>query len=436
MLRAKTQDQYKGKTIKVAGLALLFCLLLNHFVYAAAPTLGTISPSSGSTAPNVAITFTTTYSDTDGWANLKEAYLLVSTSSSALTNSAYLYYDQNTNKLYLRNDANSAWLGGYAPASSNTIENSYVKLACASSTVSSSAKTMTVKWNVTFKPAYSGKAYNTYLKIIDDTAGSAGWIQKGVYTVNVAPDLGTSTPSSGTGYAGTAQTFTAAYSDADGWQNIQYVYFLISTSSSALTNCSYLYYDQNTNKLYLRNDANSAWLGGFAPGTSNIIENSYAKLNCASTIVSGSANTMTVNWSVTCKNTFTGAKQTYLYVKDDVNACVNWTQKGTWTIQQADTTPPQITSVAPADGSTFKENDTVAVSPVVYDGDPSPLEYQFSVDGVVKKSWSSQANYNWVTASTDKGSHSIKTEVRDAGGQDAKQAGIYVFRKPIGPPQH
>jgi len=183
MLRAKTQGQYKLKTIKVAGLALLFCLLLNPFVYAAAPTLGTISPSSGSTAPNTAITFTTTYSDTDGWANLKEAYFLISTSSSALANSAYLYYDQNTNKLYLRNDANSAWLGGFAPASANTIANSYVKLTCASTTVSGSTNTMTVRWNVIFKTAYSDRTCNTYLKVKDDTGGSAGWAKKGTWTI-------------------------------------------------------------------------------------------------------------------------------------------------------------------------------------------------------------------------------------------------------------
>ena len=101
------------------------------FAYAALPTVGTLTPSSGSVAPNIAKTFTCKYSDYDGWQNLKEAYFLVSTGTSALANSVYLYYDQNTNLLYLSDDANTAWLGGYAPGSANTIENSQVKVNCA-----------------------------------------------------------------------------------------------------------------------------------------------------------------------------------------------------------------------------------------------------------------------------------------------------------------
>jgi len=94
------------RTLLISVVASLW-LCINS-VFAAAPTVGTISPSSGSTTPNVAKTFTCTYSDSDGWTNLKEIYFLISTSSTALANSVYLYYNQNTNLLYLRNDANTA----------------------------------------------------------------------------------------------------------------------------------------------------------------------------------------------------------------------------------------------------------------------------------------------------------------------------------------
>lgn len=90
----------------------------------------------------------------------------------------------------------------------------------------------------------------------------------------------------------------------------------------------YAYYDQNTNKLYVRDNAGTTWLGGYAPGSSNVIENSYAKLNCAATTVQGSGNTMTVTWSVALKSTFTGTKNTYLYVRDDSNAYAGWTWVG------------------------------------------------------------------------------------------------------------
>ena len=336
--------------IKRASLALFFCLFTS-LVFAAIPTVGTITPSSGSTAPDIAKTFTCTYSDTDGWVNLKEAYLLISTSSSALTNAAYLYYEQNTNLLYLRNDANTRWLGGYAPGSANTVENSYVKLNCALTTAAGSGTTLTITYNLTFKAAYSGKAYNSYLAVKDDAGGSVGFTKKGTYTVNYPPQPGTIIPSLGTGQAEVAQVFTTTYSDQDGWQNIQYVYFLMNTSTSG-SSCLYGSYNQNTNKLYLRNDANTAWLGGYAPGSNFVIENSYAKLNCASTFVSGSAATLTVNWQVTLKAPFTGTKNTYLYVRDDANAYVNFTKKGTWTIPN---NIPQVGTIQPSSGTSIPE---------------------------------------------------------------------------------
>jgi len=339
-----------NKIVILGGLVLFFCLFF-RISFAATPTIASISPTSGSTASSLSAIFQCNYSDTDGWANLKEAYLLISTSSASLVNSIYLYYDQDANLLYLRNDANTAWLGGYVPGSSNIIENSYVKVNCAVTSIVGSGNILTVKWYLTFKSTYSGKIYNTYLYIKDDTGGKAGWTKKGTYTVNKAPTIGTIIPSSGTGQANTPQIFTTTYSDPDGWQNIQYVYFRIDSSTYG-TNCPYFYYKQNTNSLYLRNDANNAWLGPFAPGSSNIIENSYAKLDCAATTVSGSGTTMTVNWAVTIKPSFTGTKNTYLYVMDDCNVYVSYSKVGTWAIPN---NSPTVGTIIPSSGSSFPD---------------------------------------------------------------------------------
>lgn len=150
--------------------------------------------------------------------------------------------------------------------------------------------------------------------------------------VDNQPLVGTIVPSSGTSRKNQAVNFVTTYLDVDGWQNIQYVYLLFNTSIDG-AKCFYGYYNQNTNRLYLRNNANTGWIGGYAPGSSYIIENSYAKLNCSKTTVSGSGAGLTVNWNVTFKSTFTGAKNSYLYVKDDANAYNGWIQKGSWTIK-------------------------------------------------------------------------------------------------------
>jgi hypothetical protein len=332
--------------------AVLFFYFFISPALAAAPTVGTISPSGVTVPPGAKINFITTYSDVDGWTNLKEAYFLISINQSMLVNSVYLYYDQNTNKLYLRNESNTAWLGGYAPGSRNTITNVYARLDCLSTTVSGFGNTMTVRWSISFNQPYSGKTCNMYLKAVDDIGGIANWTQQGTCTINNPPFIGSIIPSSGASQAGAAQTFTTAFSDSDGWQNIQYVYFLMNTSASAFTNCSYLYYNQNTNLLYLRNDANTAWLGGYAPGSANTIENSYAKLNCALTSVTGAGTAMTINWSLILKTSFAGAKSTYLYVKDDANMFQGFIPRGTWTIPGL---PPSAGTVTPSSGSVYPD---------------------------------------------------------------------------------
>ncbi len=323
--------------IVIIGALFVYPLIGDSVAYAAnnKPQVGTITPSSGISDPNQAVAFTATYSDIDGWQNIKYAYLLINTSTSG-ANCFYGYYNQNTNKLYLRNDANTSWLGGFIPGSSNIIENTYSKLDCSQTTIQGQDNTLTVNWNITFKSAFTG-AKNSYLKVIDDANASTSWFKKGGWTItNQSPSLGTITPSSGASMPDSPVSFTTTYSDPDTWPNIQYVYLQINTSTNG-KNCFYGYYNQNTNKLYLRNDASTAWLGGFSPGSSNTIENTYSKLDCSQTTVSGQDNTLTVNWNITFKSPFTGAKKAYLYVKDDANAANGWKQKGTWII---DNTPP------------------------------------------------------------------------------------------------
>lgn len=101
-----------------------------------------------------------------------------------------------------------------------------------------------------------------------------------------------------------------------------------------------------------------------------------------------------------------------------------------------DTIPPQITALNIFDHSKFYENSSIVITPTVNDTDSSPLEYQFSIDDVIKQSWSGLSSYTWLSSSQHIGSHNIKVEVRDTGGQDNKQIGVYILRKPADPPAH
>lgn len=304
-----------------------FFPLPSSFVYAAAPTLGVVSPSSGSTAPNIAKTIISSYSDADGWSNLADVRLLISTSSSILTNVVYLYYDQNTNLLYLRNDANTAWLGGFAPGSANTVENSAVKLNCASTTVSGSGTTLVVYWNLTFKSVFSGTYYTTYLYVKDDLGSYVNLAAKGNYAVNELPQLGSSSPASLVIQRDTPVLLSVSYTDPDGWQNMSFLYLRVNTTNTPV-NGFYGYYNRSANKLYLVADSGTYWTGGFAPGSASFLENSYVKVDCSKTTVSGSGTTLTVTWSVVFKSTFMGSKNVYLSAQDKCGGLASWAQKG------------------------------------------------------------------------------------------------------------
>lgn len=295
------------------------------------PQVSAISPSYGSSSLMQPVTFTTTFTDDNGWQNIQYVNLIINTEAVG-NNCFYGYYNQNTNKLYIRNDANTAWLGGFSPGDYMTIENSYAKLDCSMTTVSGSGDTLTVRWNVTFLPTFTG-AKNAYLYVRDDANLYQGWLQKGTWTINQTPQVGIITPSAGTSDVNQAATITTTYSSLGGWQGIDYVYLIIMDKLEI--NRLYLCYMQNTNQLYLlhirNNDTTASWLGGFAPGSSETIDTPHVTLDCLKTDVSGSGDVMTVNWNITFKSGFAGTNNdTYLFVADDAGGYSSIVKKGTW----------------------------------------------------------------------------------------------------------
>lgn len=169
--------------------------------------------------------------------------------------------------------------------------------------------------------------------LIFNTKDSAGLSDSITVNINIKPNnpplVGRVIPSSGTFLTNKKVHFKTTCYDPDGWQNINTVGLIINESPIG-TNCFYGCYNRHTNKLYLRNDANTSWLGGYAPGATNVIENTYAKLNCASTIVNGiyKTKTLTITWSIIFKSKFVGEKNIYLYVVDKAKAVQGWNKVG------------------------------------------------------------------------------------------------------------
>lgn len=401
---SEAESNLPKATLKRVILTLFFCLLGVSYGLCASPTVDTVSPASGVTEPNLAQTFISTYSDRDGWADLKDIYFLISSSTSDYTQAVYLYYNRSTNLLYLRNDDNTAWIGGgYSPPGAPMLlQNSRAILDCKATTVSGMNQALTVNWRLTFKPGFSGRKYNLYLLAKDFSHAKSGWEQRGTCTVNSRPQTGNVTPFFGSSIANTQQFFTTTFLDPDGWQNIRYGYLHINRSRLK-KNCFYAYYDAETNLLYLRSDNNWSWLGGFPPGSSNVIENSYASLDCASTTVTGQGTTLSITWPVTFKSTFCGIKRIFLAVTDYVGARTGWFRKGRCRVVK-DTTPPAITITPPATPT----NQPVILSYTVSDN--ATPSGQISVTGD-NSPYTEEGGYNVTLTAEDASGNSSTAEV-------------------------
>jgi hypothetical protein len=145
------------------------------------------------------------------------------------------------------------------------------------------------------------------------------------------PVVGAIAPSSGGGPARATRYFNTTWRDPDGWQDLKHCYFHIGASSSVAGNVT-LMYDVQNNRLWMRSDDGTAWLGGCAPWSNNTIENSQAKLYCLLTRDEGSRDTLTVRWAIKFKPDFRGAKKTGLKCTDIHDAKAQGEWKGTWNI--------------------------------------------------------------------------------------------------------
>jgi hypothetical protein len=187
----------------------------------------------------------------------------------------------------------------------------------------------------------SGAAYvggQTYSSDLPTTAGTFDAIHNGHSDAFVAklvanhlPTLGAITPSSGSGPAGVTTYFNTTWRDPDGWQDLKRCYFHIGASSSLAGNVTLLY-DVQDNKLWMRSDDGTMWLGGYAPWSENTIENRQAKVYCALTRDEGSGGTLSVRWAIKFKPDFRGVKKTGLKCTDIQSARAKGAWMGTWNI--------------------------------------------------------------------------------------------------------
>lgn len=92
--------------------------------------------------------------------------------------------------------------------------------------------------------------------------------------------------------------------------------------------------------------------------------------------------------------------------------------------------PPTIEGLLPEDGFVITEGDTVEISVVATDPNDDMLQYQFLVNGAIKRPWDSEPLFSYTLGSDDIGLNKISVEVTDSlETVQTEEVEIWVFRR-------
>src|SRR5579884_1586005 len=290
------------------------------------PAANSITPSAGAGTNQV---FTYQFSSVNGYGYLSSVHGLVN-SSMTNVNGCRWYYQRGQNRLYLFNDPATAWQGPLTPGVAGVVSNSQCTVDAGNSSVSGSGNTLTLKLSLSFTPSFAGLK-NLYAYAQDNGSVNSGWKTVGTWNTAapqaVAPTADSVTPNSG---HGASQSFTFRFSSVNSYGYLATVFGLIN-SALQNTNACRVYYQRSTNRLYLFNDAATAWQGPLTPGVTGTTSNSQCTLDAGQSSVSGVGNTLAVQVALSFTPAFTGAKSIYGWATDNANLNSGWKTLGTWT---------------------------------------------------------------------------------------------------------
>ncbi len=312
------------------------------------PSAASVSPSSGS---GLSQSFSLT--GTIGTASISGMYFLLNSSLSA-TNGCFVEISVQSNQIFLWNDAGTGRIGGASLGQVANVGNSQCTLN--SSTLSQSGSRVIVTVALTFSAGFAGLK-NSYLYVYDGAGLHDGYTLMGSWSpVSGTPSIVSISPSSGSGMS---QSFVLTASDPSGATAIAGLYFLLNTSLSGTNSC-FLEYSASANKVYLWDNAAMTRVGGLTVGSSGNVSNGGCSLTGANAVLSGATLTLTV--SLSFSGTFSGSKNSYLYVYDASGARDGYRTVGSWTVSAGTDQPPQFVSLTPASGSGRVQSFTITFS--------------------------------------------------------------------------
>ncbi|MHB1001028.1 MAG: M6 family metalloprotease domain-containing protein [Armatimonadota bacterium] len=305
---------------------------MGSFIVSRTPVNVSTSPSNITMTPESKFTLTSVYSDPDGNGNINRCDLLINKNLNNL-NALVIRYNALSNKLYILKDDKSEWIGGITPGTDTILENSQGRLYCKDVIVTRTANDISIAWAIETKSIFAGSICYAYMYVCDKQNLTDGWDKMGTFIVGRPPQNVSLSPNNTTITTGSKYTLTSAYSDLDGRTDLSSFDLLINKNLDNL-NALVLRYYTATNKLYILKDDKSAWIGGVAPGTDTILENTQGKLYCKDVVITSTAFGRNISWAIEIKPIFAGNTcYAYMYVSDKENLTDGWDKMGTFIIQ-------------------------------------------------------------------------------------------------------
>lgn len=256
-------------------------------------------------------------------------------------NSCYMTFSRSNSTLYLYRDSDSSWLP-LALGSQESVSNSRCSIAGASLAQNGSGNEWTFTIQLSLLGQLNGERF-VYVSVHDSTNLPSPWTTAAKWSLTPAagPTVVSVSPSSGTN---TSQVFTVTFDDANGYEDIGEIKFLVNTKIGPDGGC-FVSFTPGANTLSLYRDTDQTWLPVSA-GSDAVVSNGQCSVSRSGFSMTGSGRQLTIMVPISFKSSFVGKKSLYAHATDRTGLNSGWSTAGTWDI--AAPGPPSIVSFSPS----------------------------------------------------------------------------------------
>jgi Bacterial Ig-like domain (group 3)/FG-GAP-like repeat len=303
------------------------------------PTVSAVSvnPATGS---GFFQTFTFSFSDPAGAADLASATAMIS-NASGTSGSCAVTYSRAQNTLALLND--QGMITNSSPPGIGNQQNSQCVLVGGQSSVTQAGNLLTLTLTIGFEasPVCCGSTWGDAISV---TGSTSGWQFLGSFSSTssgLPPQTVSVLPASG---SGAGQTFTFVYNDPDGATDLSSVQAIVNASQNAASSC-YLSADPVGGTVSLASDGGTSWLGPLTLGTAGTLQNSQCTVDAGASTGAILSNTYTLQLALSFSPGFAGAKSSYGYAASRQNRNSGWQALGAWTVTAPAACTPNVTNI-------------------------------------------------------------------------------------------